>query len=470
MDTTPISGSEEAKRPLPSIEIDAELVADISSLVESDEHGMVMNIVTDLHPADLAQLLTHISIEDARRVFRWLPVEQAGETLTELDDEYRARLLEETPDTRLAAILDELDTDDAADVIADLPTEVQRKVLPALEDARDVQDLLAYHEESAGGIMAAEFVAVPEDWTVAQATEEVRRNAETVEEIYVVFVVDPNGGLKGMVNLKRLLLSPASRPIREIMESDIHAVTTDLDQEEVARVMQRYDLVSLPVVDAGGRLVGRITIDDIVDVIRDEAEEDIQRMSGVSGAESPTDSVFRIVTHRLPWLLAGLAGATLAASVIWMFDATIQEASILAGFIPIIMATAGNAGIQSSAITVQGLASGDMWATDLMHRVSKEVRVALLNATISALVLGIGIVVLSPFIMGGIANAWLLAGTATAALLLVIVQASTMGTLIPLLLNRLGIDPALATGPFITTSNDIIGIVVFFLLARLLYL
>jgi magnesium transporter len=470
MEQTPVIRPEDKPRAAGSIDLDAELVEDISSLIGSGEQGMVMNIVADLHPADLSQLVTHIPIEDARTIFHWLPVEKAGDVLAELGDEYRAKLVEQTSETRLAAILDELDTDDAADVIADLPTEVAEKVLPALEDSADVQELLSYDEESAGGIMAAEFVAVPVDWTVAQVTEEVRRNAETVEDIYVVFVVDEVGHLKGVVNLKRLLLSAAPRRIGDIMELDFHAVETSLDQEEVARVMERYDLVSLPVVDAAGRLVGRITIDDIVDVIRDEAEEDMRRMSGVSTSEEPTDSVFRIVTHRLPWLLAGLAGASLAASVIWMFNATLQEASILAGFIPIIMATAGNAGIQSSAITVQGLASGDMWATDLKHRVVKELRVAIVNASVAAVLLGLVIMVISPTIIGGISSPFRLALTATLALLLVIVQATTMGTLIPLVLNKVGIDPALATGPFITTSNDIIGILVFFLLARILYL
>ncbi|MCH8121821.1 MAG: magnesium transporter [Bacteroidetes bacterium] len=470
METVRTTGSETSPHLGPIIEMDAELIDDITALVESGEQGMVLNILADLHPADLAQVLTHLRIENAQQVFLWLPVEKAGDSLTELDDEYRAKLVEEIPEERLTEILDELDSDDAADVIADLPEEVVEKVLPTLEDSEDVQELLAYDEESAGGLMATEYVAVPSHWSVAQATEEVRRNAESVEDIYVVFVIDQDGRLLGVVKLNRLLLSPASHAISDIMESDVHSVQTDLDQEEVALIMQRYDLISLPVVDTASKLVGRITIDDIVDVIRDEAEEDIQRMSGVSGGEEPTDSVIRIVSHRLPWLLAGLAGAGLAAGVIWTFHATLQEASILAGFIPIIMATAGNAGIQSSAITVQRLASGDMWATDLARRLGKEMRVALLNATISAVVLGLAILLLAPVLLGGITDPLKLATTATAALLIVIVQATAFGTLIPLILNKFEIDPALATGPFITTSNDIIGIIVFFSLAELLYL
>jgi len=470
MDTVPTTDSEKTPRSGSIIEMDSELIEDITELIESREEGMVLNVLADLHPADLAQILTHLNIDNAKQAFLWLPNELAGDTLTELDDEYRAKLVEETPEKRLTEILDELESDDAADVLADLPEEVIEKVLPTLEDAEEVQVLLAYDEESAGGLMATEFVAVPSHWTVAEATEEVRLSAETVEDIYVVFVIDSQKRLLGVVKLDQLLLSPASRAISDIMESDIHSVPTDLDQEEVALVMQRYDLISLPVVDTESKLVGRITIDDIVDVIREEAEEDIQRMSGVSGGEEPTASVIRIVSHRLPWLLAGLAGAGLAAGVIWSFHATLQEASVLAGFIPIIMATAGNAGIQSSAITVQGLASGDMWATDLMQRLGKELRVALLNATIAAVVLGVAILLLLPVLVDGVSSPARLAGTATAALLIVIVQATAFGTLIPLILNKMEIDPALATGPFITTSNDIIGILVFFSLAELFYL
>ncbi len=452
------------------IEMDAELIEDISALIVEGQQGMVLNILADLHPSDLAQVVSHLQIGAARRLFRWLPVEQAGEMLADLDDDYRARLLEKTSEDRITAMLDELESDDAADVLADLPEGVVEKVLPTLEDAAEVLELLAYEEDSAGGIMAAEFIAVSHEWTVAEATEEVRRNAETIEEVFAVFVTDDMDRLIGVVSLKRLLLSRASALINEIMDVDVTSVRTDLDQEEVAILMERYDLVTLPVVDRDGCLVGRITIDDVVDVIREEAEEDIQKMSGVAGGEEATDSVFRIVRGRLPWLIVGLGGAGLAAAVIWSFDATLEAASVLAGFIPIIMATAGNAGIQSSAITVQQLASGDMWASDLAKRLGKEFRVAILNATISSVVLGLAILLLAPVLMEGLKDPLMLSATATAALLIVIVQATALGTLIPLLLNRMGIDPALATGPFITTSNDIIGISVFFLLAELLYL
>lgn len=452
------------------LDLDTELVENIDALAASGERGMVLNILSDLHHADIAQIINHIEGDNARTVLHWLPVELAGELLTELDDDYRADLLETTPDFKLAAMLDELETDDAADVLLDLPSDVADRILPELVDAADVQELIGYEEESAGGIMATEFVAIREDQTVAAATEVVRENAENVEDIYVIFVVDESDRLTGLVTLKHLLLSAAHEPLSEIMNRDFISVQTDVDQEDVARLMERYDLVSLPVVDFDGRLVGRITIDDIVDVIREEAEEDIQYMSGVAGGEEPTDTVMRIIRGRLPWLLAGLGGATLAAVVIWSFEASLEAASILATFIPIVMATAGNAGIQSSAIAVQGLASGDVWASDIGRRITKELLVALLNGIATSAVLVIVILTIGAFAGDSIPDIPRLATTAGIALVLVIVMATTIGATVPLVLHRFEIDPALATGPFITTSNDILGILVFFLMANWLYL
>ena len=287
-----------------------------------------------------------------------------------------------------------------------------------------------------------------------------------MEEIYAVFVADEDGRLVGTVSLKRLLLSMSDTPIEAIMEEDFVTVTTDVDQEEVARMMERYDLVSLPVVDAERRLVGRITIDDVVDVIREEAEEDIQLMSGLAGGEEPSDSVLRITRGRLPWLLVGMVGAGLSGMVIGAFEEALERAVVLATFIPVVMAMAGNAGIQSSAIAVQGLASGDVWTSDVLRRLGKELAVALINGIALALVLGVAILLL-PLDTTDPAR---LAMTAAVSLLIVIMMAACIGATVPLLLHRFGIDPAIATGPFITTSNDILGLAVFFLLATLIYL
>ncbi len=449
---------------------DTELVGDIGALVTSDQRQMVLNIVADLHPADIAQLLTHLSKREAKQLFSWLTSEVAGSVLAELDDDFRAELLEEVPHDRIARVLDELETDDAADILADLPDHVADKVLPELEDAHQVGTLLSYREDTAGGIMGLEYVAVRPEWNVARATEEVRSNAEAVENVYVVFVVDEGHHLVGFVSLKRLLLARANVLISSIMKPDVVSAHTDTDQEDVARIMERYDLVSLPVVDAENRLVGRVTIDDVVDVIREEAEEDIQRMSGVAGGEEPTDSAFRITRGRLPWLLLGVTGAGLAAAVIIHFQSALAAATVLAAFIPIVAATAGNAGIQSSAVAVQGLASGEIWATDFGRRMWKEVAVALMNGAFVSLLLGLAVVGLGILAPDQFPDSLRLAFTVSISLIIVVVLATTIGASVPILLDKMGIDPAIATGPFITTSNDILGMIVFFLLAEVIYL
>ena len=469
--------SDEREKPPGQLEVDAELVENISTLIEANQQGMVMNLVADLFPADLSSLLTHLPFDQAMQLFQWLPIEDASEVIAELESGFRTALLEQVKPARLTALLDELDTDDAADVLSELPDDLAQHVLPHLEDAADVEELLGYAEDTAGGIMGTEFVSVHAQWTVADATEEVRRNAERIGEIYGVFVVDEHDHLEGIVSLKRLLLSPSHASVESIMERDIVSVQTHLDQEEVARLMQRYDMVSMPVVDIHGRLVGRITIDDVVDVIREEAEEDMQRMSGVSGDEGLTDSVVRIVRGRLPWLLIGLVGAALSGVVIGVFDSVLEEAVILATFIPIVTAMAGNAGIQSSAIVVQGLASGEVWSTDVVRRLGKELAVGLFNGTILALLLAAAVVVLpellhmlgimpTVFVDVHLINLALAAGL---SLLLVILLATCIGTAVPILLHRVEIDPALATGPFITTSNDILGLGVYFIVMTTIY-
>ncbi|MEM8486763.1 MAG: magnesium transporter [Bacteroidota bacterium] len=455
------------------LDVDAELVDDIESLLASGQQAMVLNLVADLHPADMAILISHLPSEPAQKLFEWLPIEQAGDVLPELDSTIRNGLLEAELPSRITALLDELESDDATDVVGELPEDLVQKVLPQLEDEEDVRELLAYDEESAGGLMAREYVSVQSEWTVHEVTEEVRREAEEMEQIYVVYVVDPKGRLEGFITLKKLLLSAAHRKVTEIMKTDFVSVHVNLDQEEVARVMERYDLVALPVLDDEQVLVGRITIDDVVDVIREEAEEDIQLMSGVTGGEDPTDSVLSITRGRLPWLLVGLVGAGLSGFVIGGFEEALDKAVVLAAFIPIMMATAGNVGIQSSAIIVQGLASGELWTTDIFSRLGKETAVAMINGVALALVLALAIIALpmvSDRVAAVISDPMLLALTAGLSLLAVIILATVIGTTVPLLLHRSGIDPAIATGPFITTSNDIIGLAIYFLIATFIYI
>ena len=452
------------QRRLGMLEIDADLVEDVAVLIDADQRGMVLNVATDLHPADLAQLMGRLSDAQAYKVFAWLSDAQASEVLVELTPIQRSALLQEIHDERLRILIDALNTDDAADVLNDMSDAQALDVLPDLEDTHDVAALLEYDEESAGGIMAREFVAVPPTWTLERVIEEVRAHVTDIDDIYSVFVLNKDDQIEGVVSLKDLMLVPAEEPVRTVMDEDFISVPTDMDREEVARIMERYDLVSMPVVDSTGGMVGRITIDDVVDVIREEAEEDIQIMSGGSGIEQPDDTVWRISRGRLPWLLVGLFGAGLSGSVIGGFEVALEQAVVLAMFIPIVTAMGGNAAVQSAAIAVQGLSSGDLWMGDIGARILKEMVVALINGVVLAALLCIAVFV---FQLGDVP---LLALTLGVTMLTVIVLATTNGALVPFALKWLGIDPASAMGPFVTTLNDIIGLTVYFIYATALYL
>jgi magnesium transporter len=446
------------------LEVDESVVDDIVALLAEEQRGMVLNLVADLYPADIALLIRRLPDAEAHRLFSWLPPELGSEVAAEMEDAVRAALLEGFPAEALVALVDALDTDDAADVLADLPDEVALQVLPDLEDTEDLTELLEYGEETAGGIMAREYVAIPPDWTLQDATEEVRRNAADVDEVYTAYVVDEDGMLVGVVSLKQLLLSAGSVKVRDIMDPEFISVSPEVDQEEVSRVVQRYDLVSVPVVDEAGRMMGRITIDDVVDVIRDEAEEDIQLMSGLTGQEETVDTAVQVSRGRLPWLIVGLVGSGLSGTVIGAFEATLQQAVVLATFIPIVTAMGGNAAVQSAAIAVQGLGSGELWLSDAFRRIGKEMLVALLNGIVVAALLCGTVAALG---MGNVAS---LVGTLGLTMLAVSLVATTNGALIPFVLTWAGVDPASAMGPFVTTLNDILGLAIYFLIATGLYL
>ena len=446
--------------------LDGRFVERVEELLEGGSRDELTALLDTLHTADVARLMGMLSLDEARRVFHLLPDDEAAEVLTELDSADRERLLETAAPARIAEILDKLDTDDAADVLGDLREDVARDVLPRLEDADELRGLMAYEGDTAGGLMATEFVVVPSHATVAQATEEVRRQAEHMDEVYVIFVEDDSGRLVGLVSIKRLLLSPASTFVERIMETDFVSVTADRDQEDVARIMERYDLVSLPVTDRDGRLVGRITIDDVVDVLREEADEDLQVISGASGDEELNSSIFEIMRGRLPWLAVGLLGTFLSASVVKHFESALEHVVVLAFFIPIMTAMAGNAAIQSAAITVQGLSSGRLLVGDAFRRVFKETTVALLNGmALSSLLCGI----VWAFGLGG-PDTLRLALVSALSLFIVIILATTNGALIPVVLSKLGVDPAVSMGPFVTTANDILGLSIYFGITTALFL
>jgi magnesium transporter len=467
-----VAVSEQDEDRLPLLELDPEMVIDVTELIRAEQQGMVLNLVADLYPADLAQLFYHLEFNEAVVLFSWLPAEKAARVLPELEDNYRTVLLENQSSERITVLLDLLESDDATDVLADLPEEIALRVLPRLEDAASVGELLSYGEETAGGIMGTELLAVRESASLADVTEEVRRNAEIVEPVYVVYIVDDAGRLLGLLSLKQLLLYPADVPIGKVMETDLVTVDPYMDQEEVARIMERYDLVSLPVVDDDGYLLGRVMIDDVVDVILEEAEEDIQRMSGISGDEEFTASVLAVSGGRLPWLVIGLAGAFLSGMVISIFEEGLEQAIVLATFIPIVTATGGNAAIQSAAISVQALTSGELWAHEVAKRLGKEVSVALLNgiilsaslALVVALIGWMGLLDVSP------EDLLRLAVTIGLTMFAIVILATSNGAMTPILLTYVGADPADSMGPFVTTMNDIIGLTVYFLIANAIYL
>ena len=347
-----------------------------------------------------------------------------------------------------------MDTDDAADLVGSMPNEQQQEVLSHMEDleqAGDIVDLLHYDEDTAGGLMGKELVKVNENWTVLTCLRELSRQAENLDEIFYIYVVDDDNILKGRLSLKKMILSPTSTKIQSIYNPDVTYVTTDEPAESVGRIMQKYDLVAIPVVDSIGRLVGRITIDDVVDVIREEAEKDYQMMSGISQDVESSDTIWDQTKARLPWLIIGLFGGMLAAYMISFYEADIALFPATAMFIPVITAMGGNVGIQSSAIVVKGLASNTLTSKNIFQSISKEISCAVINSCICSSII---------FILSLCFNLTSLAMpiTVTTSLFIVIMFASLFGTAFPLLLNKLKIDPALATGPFITLTNDIIGL------------
>ena len=444
-------------------ELTHEFLNQLEELIDAGNKAGVIEQIENLHPADIAEILEELNNERARFVFLLLDNEQAGDVLAEIDEEERVHFIESFPAETIAKrFIDNMESDDAADLVGSMPDEQQDEVLSHIEDieqAGDIVDLLNYDEDTAGGLMAKELVVVNENWTVLTCLRELSRQAEEIDEIYNVYVVDDDHILKGRLSLKNMILSPTSAKISNLYHKDIASVKTDEPAESVALIMQKYDLVSIPVVDSIGRLVGRITIDDVVDVIREEAEKDYQMMSGISQDVESSDSVWSQTKARLPWLIIALFGGMVSAYMISRYEAEIALFPVTAMFIPVITAMGGNVGIQSSAIVVQGLASNSLGVKNGFRNILKEISGALLNATICSSII---------FILTQFFNLESLAMpiTVTISLFVVILFASLFGTAFPLLLNRMKIDPALATGPFITLTNDIIGLNIYLIVGR----
>lgn len=443
----------------PMLNIDKALLKDIRDQIESGSDRELLGLLAELHAADWAEVIDSLRRDEARYLFRLVPKELKSDVLIELEEDLRLELLTGMTSAEIAEdVLEGLDSDDAADVMAELPDAKVEEVIELLEDdaqASDIRDLLSYEEGTAGALMAKELVQVEANWTVARAIREIRRQAEELEHVYTIYVTDADGLLTGRLSLKHLLLSAATtRTLVSELQSDKELITIEANEpaERVAKVMEKYDLVALPVVDLEGRLVGRITIDDAVDVIIEESERDYQLASGISEDVESRDNVWTLTRARLPWLLIGLAGGIGGAYVIGAFN--IEENPGMALFIPLIAAMGGNVGVQSAAIVVQGLASSNIDTGDIFSRLSKELGVGIINGLICA------ILILGASAALGFGTA--LSITVSLALLCVIIFAALFGTFVPLMLDKYDIDPALATGPFITTANDIIGLMIYF--------
>ena len=441
-------------------ELTHEFLSRLEELVDAGNKEQVQEMLQDLHPADIAEILEELNNERAQFVFLLLDNEKGSDVLAEIDEEERNRFLASFPPEIIAKrFIDNMESDDAADLVGSLSDEQQHEVLSHMDDleqAGDIVDLLHYDEDTAGGLMAKELVVVNENWTVLTCLRELSRQAENIDEIYNVYVVDDDNKLKGRLSLKKMILSPTSAKISNLYYEDITSVKTDEPAESVARIMQKYDLVAIPVVDSLGRLVGRITIDDVVDVIREEAEKDYQMMSGITQDVETSDSIWSQTKARLPWLIIALFGGMVSAYMISRYEAEIALFPVTAMFIPVITAMGGNVGIQSSAIVVQGLASNSLSLKNGFQNILKEIGGALINATICSSI----IFVLTLFFD---LNSLAMPITVTLSLFIVILFASVFGTAFPLLLNKMHIDPALATGPFITLTNDIIGLNIYLL-------
>ncbi len=444
-----------------SFELTKELIEQITSLIQQKDDASLLKMLGDEHHADIAELLDELSLDEATYVIKLLDSELTSDILMEIDEDVREKILKNLSAKEIAEELEELDTDDAADMIAELPEERQESVISHIEDeehVKDIVELLTYDEDSAGGLMAKELVKVNENWNVTQCVREMRTQAENVTRVHSIYVVDNDDKLKGRLSLKDLLVTPTKTHISEVYIPKVDSVNVHEKAEDIALIMQKYDLEAIPVVDDNHKLMGRITIDDIVDVIKEEAEKDYQLAAGITEDVEADDTILEHTRARLPWLFLGLIGGVGAAAIMGGFEDLISNHAILFFFTPLIAAMAGNVGVQSSAIIVQGLANNDLKGS-IGNRLLKEFSLSIVNG----LILSILLFVFTWFLYGNI----LTSSAISISLLAVIIMAGIIGTFIPLFLDKRGIDPAIATGPFITTSNDIFGILIYFMIAKM---
>lgn len=440
-----------------------ELLENVQSLISCNDNKQLKELLKEFHYADIAEILDELNFEEAIYIIKLLDSETTSDVLTELDEDVREKILKNLSAKEIAEEVEELDTDDAADIIAELPEERQEAVISRIEDEEhkaEIQELLAYDEGTAGGLMAKELVKVYGTWTVAGCIRRIRGQAKDVSRVHSIYVVSKDEKLIGRLSLKDLITAKSEEKIAEIAKDNVDYVNVNEDVEDVAKIMAKYDLEAIPVVDDEQTLLGRITIDDIVDVLKEEAEKDYQLAAGITQDVDSDDSILELTRARLPWLFLGLVGGIGAFIIMEGFQEAFKgEAFVLFFFTPLIAAMAGNVGVQSSAIIVQGLANDDVKGS-VNNRLLKEMFLAALNGVILAIFLFLFVWATKGEIQTALAI--------SVSLVAVIIMAGLIGTFVPLFLDKRGIDPAIATGPFITTSNDILGILLYFWIARLI--
>ena len=448
-----------------NFEITQDFVDKLEDCIQQQENDQIRLMLEELHYGDVAAILYETDIYQAKYVLEVLDKDTSAEILSDFEEDFRKEVADLFPSDQLAPYVDLMESDDAVDLLKELSIKKREEVIALMTDrqkARHIIHLLPYDEGTAGGLMAKEFIKANLNWTITQCIEEIRRQAEQVDKIYSIYVVDDQGILLGRVSLKRIILSPDNAKIADIYDDEVVAVETYMSQKEVAEVMQRYDLEAIPVVNVRNKLLGRITIDDIVDVITEEAEYERQLMSGISNDVEEDDDLVTSVRARLPWLIIGMAGGLVAAQFMGLFEASIAAIPAMAFFTPLIAGTGGNVGIQSSAIILQSLATKAGLEINMWVRLLKVFLIALANGLILS-----GLVFAFNLVFGIELH---LAIVVSIALMSVVLVASFTGTITPLILNRFGINPAVSSGPFITTANDILGIIVYFTAAKLLLL
>jgi len=447
-----------------TFELSKEIIQEISQLISSNKNKEIKKIVDGIHYADLAEIINELDFDQSVYLIKLIDSDKTSDVLTEVDEDVREKILETLSVKEIAGEIKELDSDDAVDILSDLPDEKQEKVISFIKDeskTENIRELLNYEEDTAGGLMAKELISVSENWSVLKCLREIRKQAKDITRVHSIYVLNRKKVLIGRLSLKDLITSPSKSKIQEIYIPKVDYVYVNDSADEVAKLMSKYDLEAIPVVNNKIELLGRITIDDIVDFIKDEAEEDYRLAAGIFNDVEADDSIFELTKARLPWLILGLLGGLGSVFILESFESIMatKELRALFFYTPLIAAMAGNVGVQSSAIVVQGLAN-DVIKGSLISRLLKEIGLTMINGLILSLILVVfGLIINQPFDMSI---------AISSSMILVIIVAALIGTSVPIILDKFGIDPAVATGPFITTGNDVIGILLFFYIAKII--